>query len=271
MDDPVPVTDNPKRCRMFIDEVGNADLKKSDDPNVRYLSLTAVVTRQNRDIDTIEPALNAFKAAIFERHHAEVILHRREIVRREGVFAALRDESLRQRFDADLLDLIRTLPYRVMTVTIDKKLHRDRYPKEPLDPYDYCLRALLERYVRWLMRHGFRGDVLIEPRFKKVDRSLKDSFRHTVETGTPHIPSAAFREHLLSSDIKFFAKSANIAGLQLADILAHPSQRAMRARRDGSTLEGDLGARIVEILEASKYFRNPKTGEISGWGTKWLP
>jgi hypothetical protein len=33
----------------------------------------------------------------------------------------------------------------------------------------------------------------------------------------------------------------------------------------------EFGLRVVQILNRSRYSRNPKTGEIPGWGRKRLP
>ena len=62
----------------------------------------------------------------------------------------------------------------------------------------------------------------------------------------------------------------NIAGLQLADLVAHPAFRFARAQRDGQELPDDFGARIAAVLR-DKKFRRSSSGKIDGWGIKWLP
>lgn len=116
-----------------------------------------------------------------------------------------------------------------------------------------------------------RGDVVIEPRFKKADKKLKASFERIYDGGTENIPARIVQETLLSKDIQFFPKAANVAGLQIADILAHPSARRMRFERDGMPLPDDFGSAVAQILVDRRYARNPKTHAIVGWGTKWLP
>jgi hypothetical protein len=76
--------------------------------------------------------------------------------------------------------------------------------------------------------------------------------------------------HLTSGQLKVKHKESNIAGLQLADIIAHPSFRTALAHKDGQLLADNFGGKIGEILEASKYVRSPD-GQIDGWGRKWLP
>lgn len=113
--------------------------------------------------------------------------------------------------------------------------------------------------------------MIIEPRNKTVDKKLKASFQRTYEGGTEHLPSRTVQARLLSRDIKFQPKQANCAGLQLCDLIAHPSFRAMKLEREGLPQPTDFGAQIVEILERRRYARHPKTRVIDGWGRKWLP
>jgi hypothetical protein len=70
--------------------------------------------------------------------------------------------------------------------------------------------------------------------------------------------------------LKVKSKSNNIAGLQLADLLAYPSYRATLARQNNDSLPNNYGGQIAQILEESKYCRSTR-GKINGWGRKWLP
>ncbi len=76
--------------------------------------------------------------------------------------------------------------------------------------------------------------------------------------------------YLTSKQLKMKPKSDNIAGLQLADLIAHPSFHVMLAYRAGKPLTDNFGGKIGKILEDSKYIRS-FSGQIDGWGRKWLP
>jgi hypothetical protein len=220
----------------------------------------------------LQPALDALKVAVFDiAEGGELILHRREIVRREGPFALLRDEGRRKSFDDGLLSLIEEQPFLVMTVVIDKKEHLERYKVWRFDPYHYCLQCLVERYVSWLERHDLTGDVVVEARFKKVDKKLKASFRSMWERGTGQMADTVAQRRLNSREIGLFRKHSNIAGLQLCDLIAHPSAREVRRLREDVPPYDDFGAKVAEILTRKKYARHPQSRRIDGWGTKWLP
>ncbi len=67
------------KYRMFIDEVGNADLLSSDDPNHRFLSLTGVVVDLAYIESAAHPQMEAIKSAYFGSHPDEpVVLHRKQ-------------------------------------------------------------------------------------------------------------------------------------------------------------------------------------------------
>ena len=102
------------------------------------------------------------------------------------------------------------------------------------------------------------------------DRRLKNSFRLVFEQGSDFIKPDGFAACLTSKELKVKPKANNIAGLQIADLIAHPSFKATLARRNRQPLAENFGGQIAAILERSKYNRSP-SGEVEGWGRKWLP
>lgn len=259
------------KYRLYIDEVGNPDLSSSKDPNHRYLSLTGLIFDLAYVEERVFPDVERLKRRYFKSHPDDpVILHRKELVNREAPFDSLRDSNLEQSFNADILHLLHDLEYTVVTVVIDKAEHLKRYQSWRFDPYHYCLTVLVERYVHWLRGRFGQGDVMAESRGGKEDRRLKDSFERLYGRGSDFMGPEVLKERLTSKQLKVKAKSNNVAGLQLADLIAHPSYRAMLARRQRHSLPQNFGGRIAKILEDNKYDRSP-TGKIEGWGTKWLP
>jgi hypothetical protein len=259
--------------RLYFDEVGNGDLKASaNDDNVRYLSLTCIITLRTLHDAKFQPALDGLKAKYFGHLTAPpIILHRRELINRTGRFSVLHNLEVRNQFDNELLGLIEALPYRVITVTIDKRQHLNQYAVWKFDPYHYCMTCMIERYVRLLEEADLVGDVVGEARTKKVDKKLKSSFLRLYEAGTENVSGRVVRERLTSKDIKLEPKAANVAGLQIADLIAHPSFRAMRLTRENKEAPKDFGSKIVSILTQKKYRRAKHNNQITGYGLKWLP
>ena len=157
-----------------------------------------------------------------------------------------------------------------MTVVIDKAEHLSRYQVWRYDPYHYCLEVLIERYVLWLRRRNQTGDVMAEVRGGKHDRRLERSFTHLHKTGSSFVKQMHFERHLTSASLKMKPKSANVAGLQIADLLAHPSAGYIRHIIHTAPAPSGFAARITQILIDQKYYRS-ESGKIDGYGVKWLP
>lgn len=59
--------------------------------------------------------------------------------------------------------------------------------------------------------------------------------------------------------------------MQVCDLLAYPSYKAIKNERLGQPQPDDFGKKVIDILEKWKYGRHPKTHRIWGVGKKWLP
>ena len=248
------------KFRMYIDEVGNPDLGSSDNPNHRFLSLTGVIIDLDFVSDTLHPEMEVLKVRYFGSHPDEpVILHRKELVNCKSPFRALKDPEFRAAFDRELLTLMANWEYTVITVCLDKKRHRDTYTTWRYDPYHYCLAVLLERFNFWLNRRQDRGDVLAESRGGKEDRRLKDSFHRLWEQGTEYVDPEQFQRSFTSRQLKVKPKTANISGLQLADLIAHPSRSEILDQNGllGRSL-APFVQKVIDILQ-EKYDQQGRT------------
>lgn len=213
--------------------------------------------------------LNQIKLNIFGT--SDVVLHRREIMDGTAPFHVLNDPQVRGQFDDALMQLLDSGIYRVFTVVIDKKEQVARYKVWRSHPYHYCLKLLLERYVQWLDRINNTGDVMAESRGKNENIQLERTFRYLYKNGTDHVPAKLFQKRLTSKELKLRPKTANVTGLQLADLIANPSCRDLICQKKGVAMLAPFGVRVVTILKRTKYLKKPGTRRIDGWGVKWLP
>jgi hypothetical protein len=260
------------RFRMFIDESGSHTTKRLDDPANRYLCLIGLIFGDLEEHDLIE-SLRRFKIKHFG--NAEVVLHRDDIVKRRGQFEVLKDRAKSQCFDSELLALAENVKYSAVSVTIDKLEHVQRYKVWNKEPYHYCLEVLLERFVMHLDHNNGCGDIMIEARDKKLDAKLRRPYQYLYTQGTSdglalRMPAKRIQARMTSREIKIRSKTANIAGLQLADIFANPACAAARTIRERRPIPASFGGKLVEILEVLKY-RRSADGKIEGFGRKWLP
>ncbi|MEM9449791.1 MAG: DUF3800 domain-containing protein, partial [Cyanobacteria bacterium P01_E01_bin.6] len=235
--------------RLYIDEVGNSDLNASTNSNHRYLSLSGLVIKTSQ-ILSIQGIVEELKNKYFPSGDGQqIILHRKELMRATYPFHSLKDIQTRNSFNSDLLEILSRLEYRLITVVIDKLEHKQKYSVWTAHPYHYCMEVMLERYVRWLSQIHSCGDVLAESRGKQDDKKLRNSFKRIFSRGTRYGNPIDFQKRLTSSELKLANKQKNHAGLQIVDLLAHPSYRNMKFEREGTPSKDDFGTKIVSILK----------------------
>ena len=258
-----------RKFRIYIDETGNPDLNSSDNPNHRFLSLTGVIIDLEYVKNVLAPDLDKFNIKFFDPHPDEpIILHRKEILNKKHPFENLRNPEVESKFNTCILEKLKEWNYKIVTVLIDKKEHKEKYQSWKYDPYHYCLAVLLERYIFFLKENNSVGDVMIESRGGKEDMRLKKSFCNLYNNGTEYVESKKFHLFLTSKQLKVNQKITNIAGLQLADLIAHPSRRQMLLHMEFNKKEKEVfGDKIIGIIQ-SKYYK--KGNKLYGYGLKKL-
>jgi hypothetical protein len=259
-----------RRYRLYIDESGDHTYKKIEEVGHRYLALLGVWFRQGDDYLAFADDLEKFKNNLFGRRpDSPVVLHRSDIINRKGAFGILCDGNRRQSFDDGLLEVIERARFKLLCVVLDKKAHQDRYV-DPFHPYHYCIAAMLERYAGWLVYKNVVGDVMAESRGGEEDLQLKEAYRRTYESGTLHFGHDKFQAALSSKDIKVQPKKANIAGLQLADVLAYPVKQAILVQKGLIPDPGDVFGKKVYEIAGKKFNCQEWTGQVEGYGFKCL-
>ena len=258
------------RYRLYIDESGDHTYKLLDDPSHRYLAILGVWMRQQDEYLAFADNLERFKREIFgPRPDKPVILHRSDIINRRGPFGLLCQESVEKKFNAGLLNVIEQAKFKMVCVMIDKRSHLKHYAS-PFHPYHYCLTAMLDRYSGWLNYKNTVGDVLAESRGREEDLQLCEAYRRVYESGTLMFGHDHHQRALTSKDIKLKPKIANIAGLQLADILAYPVRQAMQLDMGAIQDPGEnFGKRIYEVAKEKFNIKDWK-GQVEGYGKVWL-
>lgn len=232
-----------------------------------------IIMLQKTHDDKFAPALSQLKTDLFgHSQEAPVILHRRYMVRGEGAFQELKcDPFLAMDFENRWLDLVSNSQFIAIGGAIDKDAHVKKYVVWQHDPYHYCLEILVERFVKWLTRHKFMGDVMIEARGKFADKRLKAAYARLYANGNNAVSADQVQACLTSKELKFCRKEDDVAAVQLADSLAHPVLRYLKTQHLNEAPAVGFGARLVDELLKSKLARHPKTSLIQGWGLKWLP
>jgi len=165
-----------------------------------------------------------------------------------------------------LLHFLDSQDYLLVTVVIDKKSHIERYGAAAYHPYHYCLAVLLERYCGFLNHFHAQGDVMAESRGRREDQQLRAAYHRVYENGTYFHEAEFFQRVLTSKEIKLKPKSANSAGLQLADLLAYPCKQEILAAERKIEDPGDVFGKEVGRRIEAKYNRHYLDGRVWGYG-----
>lgn len=254
---------------MYIDECGNPGLDTSENPNHRFLSLTGIIIDLDYTSKIIHPQIEKLKIKFFNYHPDEpIVFHRKEMVNHLGPFISLKDDKIRANFDESLINLLKNWNYSVITICIDKKSHKDTYSTWRYDPYHYCMAVMLERYIFFLKDNQSIGDVMAESRGGKEDRRLKDSYLKLWEKGTDYISQIEFQKYLTSKELKVKPKLNNISGLQIADLIAHPSRNEIL--KENNLIQNDLAPFAQKVIKVLQFKYYKKNGKIIGYGKKLL-
>ena len=263
--------------RLFIDEVGNDHLKSAANPNERYLCLLGIILDLDYAEGEFTHCLDLLKLSVFDTK--DVVLHRRELMKKcPAPYDILLDAERQKKFDDGLLDIVTNSQYVALAVMIDKKRLLEKYNWQ-FNPYHYCLTAMIERYVNWLNDNDQKGDVMAEARDKKPNKKLSEAYKYLFKHGTgastsaPRVLTATdLQRRLTSGEIKLKGKQANVAGLQLADLIANPARRHLICHEENVAMNDGFARKIARILVASKYRRATwPPYRIKGYGVKILP
>lgn len=260
------------RYRMYVDETGDHSLRSIKDSFNKYLSLTGIIIKADNAVNHLYPSFESLKQKYFPHHCKDnpVVFHRTDIVARRGPFACLQDEEIRQQFDLDLLLSMMEAEFEIVTVLIDKDKFNRKYTKWKTDTYHYCMRCLVERFHRHLYTNKGVGDIMFETRNPNADKKLANSYRRIYNGGTENVKAHHLQTTLTSGELKLSNKKKNIAGVQLADLLAFPSRRFLLDHyKIQPIIEYTHADTIIDTVIKPKLRR--WKGDIEGIGIKLLP
>lgn len=258
------------KYRMYIDESGNSDMGEAAGENNRFLCLIGIIFDLDYVNKVFAKELEDFKAKYFGVNADNpVILHRKEIMNYRGRFQVLKNDQIKEKYNNELFENLKKWDFTIISVLLDKKEILQTYGPLAKHPYHFCLEVLLEKYTIFLKDKRATGDILIESRDKQDDRRLSAVYRNMYINGTGFVDGESLRTYLSSKEIKIKPKSANIAGLQIADLLVTNIRNRMLVKHKLRPDQPDsFGNKLTNIV-IPKIFRHNK--KYWGYGLKKLP
>ena len=219
----------------------------------RYLGLVGIAIESEYYRNEFHYALEALKQSFFPHSPDEpLILHREDIYNRRHAFGILAEPELNDKWEQTFQQFTLDAKFHLFGAVIDKQYMSERYGNEAQHPYHLCLTFLLERYKGFLHHNNHTGDVLAESRGGNADILLKDVYTNIWQNGNRYNTAESFQSVLTSKEIKIKPKKANIGGLQLADLLAHPITRDILCAKGQIDWADCFGKRLTKNLQ-NKY------------------
>lgn len=215
---------------IYADESGDHSLEHIDRIYPVFV-LCLCVFRKKNYVQRIVPRIQNLKFKWFG--HDAVILHEREIRKREPPFEFLNKQELHEAFTSELNSILAGARISIVASVIDKRRLKDEYLFHE-NPYHIALSFCIENAFQFLQRAGENDRVthfIFERRGTKEDRELELEFRRVTDGQN------ALRKKFANFEIKFVDKKANSAGMQLADLTARP-----------------IGLRIVRPKQSNRAF-----------------
>jgi len=240
---------------LFLDESGDHNLAVID-PQYPLFVLGGIIVDKDYAEGPMTEAVRDFKRRLFDRD--DIVLHTADITRNRNGFEVMKNATFRERFYAELNTLMRSLDYEVVACAIRKDEHISRYGVAALDPYLLSLDLLVERFAFDVGNVSGGGLIVAERRDPTLDHELELAWLNLKIQGTRYLRAKDIEKRILALNLR--AKSENIVGLQLADLVLTPI---------GRHVLGKPGKEDFEIVRSK--LRRSRTGIAEGYGLVVLP
>jgi len=239
---------------LFIDESGDHSLTKIDSQYPLFVLAGCIFSMESYQLK-VTAEIEAVKKELFGS--SKIILHTADIVHNKHGFERIVEVDFRNQFYRKINGVLDAMDFKIVACAIKKDKHFNKYGLAALDPYMLSLDCLVERFVYELEKMDRQGIIIAESRNSILDNELELAFLNLKVQGTKYIPAVKIKKRIEQLSIK--DKKENIAGLQIADIIASPIGRHVLGKKN------QIDYKIIE-----RKYRN-KEGQYLGYGLVVLP
>ncbi|MBR1415024.1 MAG: DUF3800 domain-containing protein [Prevotella sp.] len=208
---------------LYIDECGDQNLETFS-PTFPIFTLCGILVRDDK-VSLINEQVRTLKQEFWGDR--QIILHSRDIRKCQNGFEVLFDLDVKRRFYEAVNHLLgQEDVYVIVSCSILKEPYIRQFGKLN-DVYGQSLSFVLERAIFYVDNHCEDGSgsisAIVERRGKREDRNLQNYYEQLLEKGTYWVTAERMRNRMTCIDFKW--KSEDIAGLQIADLIAYPLTR----------------------------------------------
>lgn len=237
---------------LFIDESGDAN------PKVSFSQVYILAGCMTDAIGTERLKTESDQIKFKFWSQTKIILHSRELGRKEGDFKVLKDVKKYNEFKKDLFNFLNKGSYQMFFVLADKKkaLYKSWDDRKV---YEETSRIIVRNFILSLIAQGnVKGRLVIESA-----TSLKDFYFHKAASyflshGIPEV-SITFRQvQEVLTEISFVTKKNHDIEEQISDLLAYGAKLKFLGKKQ--TTMNEYEKRIVKVTTAKIFKMDPNTG-----------
>ena len=211
----------------FLDESGDHSLQHID-TQFPVFALGAVIFEREYYLKKANPMIDRIKYKHWG--HRNIIFHSVDIRKQKGDFVIFREKEKRERFTEDINKLMHDLEYKIIASGIHKVDHIKQYIT-PDSPYNLTLEFIMERLFFYFKGSDSRCTLIAESRGDKENHDLYEVFKKLMRTGNTNVSAREFQTNI--GDLKFYPKSVNENGNQIADLIVYPIARKIISKAKG--------------------------------------
>lgn len=239
-----------KYLNLFVDESGQSNPMTANS-GVYVLSGCVI---DNIARDELKTLSNQVKYKFWER--TDVVLHSREIGRKEGDFTILKDPGVQKSFERNLFRILNFGGYRMFFVLVDLNKAKKQNWKEG-KIYQETTRIIVKNFILALLAIGnCRGRIVIESATSKKDLYYHDAVNYYLSGGISSVGADYKDVQKVLTEISFVTKKNHDIEEQLADLLAYGARLKFEKRKLTSTYETSM----LSVVNSKIFAVAPGTG-----------
>jgi hypothetical protein len=204
--------------RLYLDESGTPDLENFNQ-NFPYFILSGFVVNEGQ-AEKLKIKADQVKFKYWGK--TNIVLHSREIGRRENDFSILKDPSVEQNFHKDLSVFLTSGGGRCVIVVVNKN-KANKLKWTTADVYRNASKEMLKFFIEYLNAKNDQGQIIIESAGTKKDVLFYKEYIYFLANGISSLGLDHKRIKQILTSISFVSKNNQDIEAQIADLLAYPA------------------------------------------------
>lgn len=237
---------------LFIDESGEAN------PKVRssevYTLSGCMVDDYARERLKIEA--NQIKFKFWSK--VNIVLHSREIGRKEGDFKIFKDRKVFDEFQKDLFNFLAKNNFQMFFVLVDKsKALKANWNDRKV--YEDTAFIIIRNFILSLLaQDNTKGRVVVESATSLKDFYFHRAASHFLSRGMPELGVSYNQVQDVLTEISFVTKKNHDIEEQIADLLAYGAKLKFKGKKNAVMNNYEKG--VTKILNSKIFKMDPNTG-----------